>query len=86
MPDKLFLSSLNVEGGRVLLGFEVGRPVSLGESRKVSDLADGSAEYEQELADGEDRFTLRVTVGPDGGVTRAVATARDVPGDPGGQT
>jgi hypothetical protein len=81
MAKKLFLSSVRVEDGQVLLGFSPGRTVSIGESQVRRELPDGITEHAASLTDGDDRFDLRTLVDADGRILKAVASAEPISED-----
>lgn len=81
MSETLFLSSVTLEEGQVLLRFAVGEPVALSEGRKVRDLDDGRGEYEMTVSRDDARFTVRAVAAPSGRVEQVIAAAGPVDED-----
>jgi hypothetical protein len=81
MSETLFLRSVTLEEGQVLLRFAVGAPVALSEGRKVRDLGDGCGEYEMTVSRDDARFTVRVVAAPSGSVEQVVAAAGPIDED-----
>jgi hypothetical protein len=79
MSDKLFLNSVQLENGRLLLGFAVGTPVALSDAEKVRDLAGGFAEYAVTVTSGDDRLQIRAVADPEGRVEKVIASAEPIP-------
>lgn len=75
MPDRLFLNSVHLEGGRVMFGFAAGEPVALDEAEKLRDLPGGLSEYSVKAADGDDRLEIRALVDGDAQVLKVIACA-----------
>ena len=79
MAGKLFLSSVRLEDGRLLLGFEIGAPVTVTESGKLRDLPGGLSEYGVDVSRDDDRFEVRALADADGRVVKVIASASPVP-------
>ncbi len=81
MSETLFLSSVALEEGQVLLRFAVGAPVALSEGRKLRDLGDGRSEYVMTVSRDDARFTVRVVAAPSGCVEQVIAAAGPIDED-----
>ena len=81
MPDRLFLNSVQLEGGRLMLGFAVGTPVVLGDAEKLRDLDGGRAEYAVTVSGGDEQFEVRAVADAEGAVAQVIASAGPIPDD-----
>ena len=79
MSGKLFLNAVECTGGSMLLGFAVGTPVLLSDSRRRRDLPGGLTEYEMTVSSSDGWFTVRTVADSDGSMEKVIVSSEPIP-------